>query len=62
MFLSLVLQLHREFALAGADVLQAFVFNGTNDRLNKFRDKDNLLDVSNIIFEFPPRNKQFLRF
>jgi len=43
----LVLQLHREFALCGADVLQAFVFNGTDDRLNQFREGKDKLDVSN---------------
>ena len=42
----LVRQVHREFAMSGADVLQAFVFNGTDDRLNKYRTGSNKLDVS----------------
>ena len=29
-----VRELHKEFALCGADVLEAFTFNGTEDNLN----------------------------
>lgn len=47
--LALVRELHREFALCGADVLQAFVFNGTDDRLNAHRDGKAKLNVCGIL-------------
>ena len=44
-FPSIVRELHREFALCGADVLEAFVFYGTDDKLNVGRSEHNKLDV-----------------
>ena len=62
LFLLKVRELHREFALSGADVLQAFVFNGTDDNLNQNRPKDQHLSVRQffifrgVSLEFiPPR-------
>ena len=48
LFLFQVRELHREFALSGADVLQAFVFNGTDDNLNQNRPKDQQLSVRKL--------------
>ena len=35
-----VKQCHADYALCGSDILQAFVFNGTDDNLNFARRKD----------------------
>jgi len=45
---SAVREIHREFALCGADVLEAFVFNGTESSLNRTRTKDNKLSCKEI--------------
>ena len=49
-----VKELHKEFALSGADVLQAFVFYGNDDKLNIGRDESNRVNVS-LLFEVPIR-------
>ncbi|XP_057303573.1 betaine--homocysteine S-methyltransferase 1-like [Hydractinia symbiolongicarpus] len=43
-----VREIHREFALCGADILEAFSFNGTDDNLNKARMADNKLCAKEI--------------
>lgn len=40
-----VRELHKEFALCGADVLEAFTFNGTEDNLNVNKPADKQLSV-----------------
>ncbi|XP_066917958.1 betaine--homocysteine S-methyltransferase 1-like [Clytia hemisphaerica] len=45
---SAVKELHKEFALSGADVLQAFVFYGNDDKLNNGRNESNLLNGEEI--------------
>lgn len=40
-----VRELHKEFALCGADVLEAFTFNGTDDNLNTNKPADKQLSV-----------------
>ena len=48
MFLFSVSELHKEFALSGANVLQALVFYGNDENLNVGRDENNKLDVGAV--------------
>lgn len=43
-----VREIHREFALCGADILEAFSFNGTDDNLNKARTANNRLCAKEV--------------
>ncbi|XP_057311420.1 betaine--homocysteine S-methyltransferase 1-like isoform X2 [Hydractinia symbiolongicarpus] len=45
---SAVTELHREFALSGADILEAFAFNGTDDNLNRSRSNDTKLVAKEV--------------
>ena len=51
----LVKQLHREFARCGSDVLQAFTFYSSDDKL-KYKIKEGVVSVSVIIVLFLSRN------
>ncbi|XP_057303739.1 betaine--homocysteine S-methyltransferase 1-like [Hydractinia symbiolongicarpus] len=45
---SAVTELHREFALCGADLLEAFAFNGTDENLNRCRTNETKLVAKDV--------------